>query len=288
MRPRAALAAAIAGVFVFAGQLSQALLSNGAPSSSFLETLQRAEKPGEVGALPSLQIPIAEYLHDHVAWLLLTFFIQGLGSFALAYALTFLAAATKARRAAFPKIALYLPVVGGVLAGVSAFGRGIGRALDVSHFLDGSRTVESAKDIGLGGLSLVSEVVYYPASLALAAGIVMVSLQAMRAGLLTKFLAIVGVIVGALQVIQIVPLPLVQAYWFLALAVLFWGRRPGGVPPAWRTGREEPWPTAQEVAAARAKQRGAAKPAPEPAPEPVPAGAATHPASAKRKRKRRH
>jgi len=29
MRPRAALAAAIAGVFVFAGQLSQALLSNG-------------------------------------------------------------------------------------------------------------------------------------------------------------------------------------------------------------------------------------------------------------------
>jgi hypothetical protein len=274
-------------VFVFAGQLAQALLSSGAPSSSFLESLQRAAQPGEIGAQKSLQIPIAEYLSDHAGWLLLTFAVQGLGLFALAYALTFLAFATKARRAAFPKVALYLPVIGGVLAGVSAFGRGVGRALDVSSFLDGARTVEDAQDIGLGGLSLVAEVVYYPAALALAAGIVMVSLQAMRAGLLTRFLGILGVIVGALQVIQVVPLPLVQSYWFLALAVLFWGHRPGGVPPAWSTGREEPWPSQQELAAARAEKRAARAPQAEPEPEPVPAGAAPQPAGAKRKRKRR-
>jgi hypothetical protein len=86
-------------------------------------------------------------------------------------------------------------------------------------------------------------------------------------------------------VIQLVPLPLVQAYWFLALALLFWGRRPGGEPPAWRTGREEPWPTQQEIAAARAKERAAR--APQPEPEPVPAGAGPSSPASKRKRKRR-
>lgn len=186
---------------------------------------------------------------------------------------------------------MYLPVVGGVLVGMAAIGRGVGRAIDVSSYLDGPRTVASAQDIGLGSLSLVSEVIYYPASLALAAGIVMVSMQAMRAGLLTKFLGILGVIVGALQVIRIGPLPLVQTFWFLALALIFLDR--GKIPPAWRTGREEPWPSQQEIAEARAKQRaerddkrgGAAAPALEP--EPVPAGAAPDPASSKRKRKRR-
>ena len=282
LRPRAALAVILAGVTLFLGQLGQAILSSSAPSSSFLEALQRTEQPGPVEQLKSLQIPIAEYLQDHAAILLLTFVVQGIGYFALAYGLTFLAAATKARREAFPKFALYLPVVGGVLAGVSSIGRGVGRAVDVSNFLDGPRTVADAQDIGLGGLSLVAEVIYYPASLALAAGIVIVSLQAMRAGLLTRFLGIMGVIVGALQVIQIIPLPLVQAYWFIALGVIFLGRRPGGQPPAWQTGREEPWPSQAEVAAARARRRGA------PAPQPEPALTGASPAASKRKRKRRH
>jgi hypothetical protein len=286
LRPRAALAVIAAGIALFGGQLGQALLSSSAPSSSFLEALQRTEQPGPVEQLKSLQIPIAEYLSDHAIILLLTFVAQGLGYFALAYGLTFLAAATRARREAFPKFALYLPVVGGVLAGVSSIGRGVGRAVDVSNFLDGPRTVADAQDIGLGGLSLVAEVIYYPASLALAAGIVIVSLQAMRAGLLTRFLGVMGVIVGALQVIQIIPLPLVQAYWFIAIGVIFLGRRPGGQPPAWQTGREEPWPSQRQVAAERAARRRGAQPEPEP--EPVAAAAGPSPAASKRKRKRRH
>lgn len=282
-RPRAAVAAATAGILIFLSQLGQGLLAAQAPDSSFLESLQRAAQPGELGTQPSLQVPIAEWLSDHTLALLATFAAQGLGAIALAYALTFLAVATRARREAFPKIALYLPVVGGVLAGVSAIGQGAGRAMDVSSFLDGSRTVDSAQDIGLGGLSLVAEVIYYPASLALAAGIVMVSLQASRAGLLTRFLGVLGAIVGALQVIKILPLPIVQAYWLIALAVVIAGRRPAGELPAWRSGREEPWPTAKEMAAQKAKERGETVPAP----EPVPAGGPSAQAAAKRKRKRR-
>jgi hypothetical protein len=70
--------------------------------------------------------------------------------------------------------------------------------------------------------------------------------------------------------------------------VLFAGRRPGGDPPAWRTGRAEPWQTAQQAAEARkAQQEADEPPAPDrpEEPEPVPAGA--HPAASRRKRKRR-
>jgi len=83
----------------------------------------------------------------------------------------------------------------------------------------------------------------------------------------------------------------VQTFWLGGLALLFAGRRPGGDPPAWRTGRAEPWPSAKQVAEQRragAEVPGAAAPAAPAAPaepEPVPAGA--HTATSKRKRKRR-
>jgi hypothetical protein len=119
---------------------------------------------------------------------------------------------------------------------------------------------------------------------------VLVSLNAMRAGLLTRFLGILGVIVGTLVIIQLGPFPVVQTFWLLALAVLFAGRRPGGDPPAWRTGREEPWPSQQEMAeqrraAAEARRGGTPEPVEEEETEPVTAGAQS--ASAKRRRKRR-
>ena len=35
---------------------------------------------------------------------------------------------------------------------------------------------------------------------------------------------------------------LVLPFWLVALGVLFLGRWPRGVPPAWSTGRAQPWP----------------------------------------------
>jgi hypothetical protein len=109
----------------------------------------------------------------------------------------------------------------------------------------------------------------------------------MRAGLLTRFKGILGVIVGGLTIVQIGPFPVVQTVWLIGLALLLLGRRPGGDPPAWRTGREEPWPSAQEVAEQRRAAKGGGA-APEPAAErEVAAVAAGASADSKRKRKRR-
>jgi len=109
--------------------------------------------------------------------------------------------------------------------------------------------------------------------------------------LLTRFVGYLGIIAGVLTIIPLVPIPIVEAYWLLALAYLFSGRWPSGVPPAWASGRAEPWPRSQRQRSAREPLlgRGRRQPAPEPAPEPVgaPAPGTTRSATPKRKRKRR-
>ena len=84
-------------------------------------------------------------------------------------------------------------------------------------------------------------------------GWVVICLNAMRIGLLTRFMGVLGVICGALIVLPILsPLPIVQTFWLGAMAVLLAKRWPNGVPPAWTTGEAAPWPSQAE---AREKRR---------------------------------
>jgi hypothetical protein len=107
-----------------------------------------------------------------------------------------------------------------------------------------------------------------------------------------------GMFAGALVLFQITQVPVVQTFWLLAVAYLVSGRWPTGVPPAWRSGRAEPWPSSAEMRAMRAAEmgdrpgRGRRRPAPVPAAEPdaatAPSNARTRAATPKRKRKRRN
>jgi hypothetical protein len=129
-------------------------------------------------------------------------------------------------------------------------------------------------------------------SVAVAFMYVMVPLRARRAGLLSPFMAILGVIAGVLLVLQLVPLvPIVlQGFWLGAVGALFLGNWPGGRGPAWETGEADPWPSPAErrgVVSPRedgdADRGGADANGAPPEPEVVP----ERPASRKRKRKRR-
>ena len=120
----------------------------------------------------------------------------------------------------------------------------------------------------------------------------MISLNAMRVGLLTRFMGVLGIITGALQILPFGgPLPVVQCFWLLLLALLFLGRWPNGQPPAWRTGNAEPWPSAAAVREQRRRaspRRAASEPErAEREPEPVAAGPSPSASARKRKRKRR-
>jgi hypothetical protein len=98
---------------------------------------------------------------------------------------------------------------------------------------------------------VVGSLFQYLGRLGLAVGFVMVSLNAMRVGLLTRFMGVLGILSGLLFLLQVTALPVVQAFWLVALGAMISGRW-RSVPPAWSSGRPEPWPTRQEQLEARA------------------------------------
>jgi F0F1-type ATP synthase membrane subunit c/vacuolar-type H+-ATPase subunit K len=212
--------------------------------------------------------------------------------FALAWTLLWLWDAARARDANIrPWFMGWIAVGGAVIQaiGVVVYAIAFGNAAHdfVSH---GAQTYPEANKLLTGGVLVAAQLANYLGLLLLAAGFVLVSLNAMRVGLLTRFLGYLGIIAAVLTIIPIVPIPIVEAYWLLALAYLLSGRWPSGVPPAWSSGRAERWPSSAELRAARgqvAPRAGRAKPAPEPAPVGAPAPSTTRSTTPKRKRKRR-
>jgi hypothetical protein len=273
-RPRAAIAAAVGAVGTLAADfLSNTALSD-APKASVSQSLQRAAQPGGVDGLPSLRTSFLQFYADHGSTLLLGSIARAIGFVGIAWALTFLAVAIRARRPEFPRAALYVGIIGGVLQAVSVLLGTIGSTIEVNRFLDGQRTVAAAADVGSGPTLVAASFIGLVGSLALALGFVLIALHAMRVGLLTRFMGILGIICGVLVIIPLGPLAIVQAFWLIALALVFVGRIPGGVPPAWETGEAIAW---------EGGRRGRD---PEPAAEPEPAADdATAPARRKRKRR---
>jgi hypothetical protein len=226
--------------------------------------------------------------------------VNGVASVLIAWALVFLYQCARARNPEGVKPFIkWVAIVGGGLAAVAGVAYAIVVAVKVHEFVTtGAQTYDQANHLtnstGLLGLQLVGQA----AALLLAVSFVLVSLNAMRVGLLSRFMGYLGIFAGVLVLFQIIQIPVVQGYWLAALAYLFSGRWPTGVPPAWRTGRAEPWPSSAEMRARRAAasgggglggRRGAA-PAPEPQPAGGPAQATngrTRANTSKRKRKRR-
>ena len=277
-RPRAAVAAVLGGVFALGADLVTSTVFRDAPSADFLRSLREATAPGPVGSQPSARTAFLQYYADHQGVLIGAAVVRAVAYVGIGWALTFLAAAVRARRENFPRAGLYIGLIGAVLQAVSVLMGTLDSALSASDFLDGPRTVDAAHAATSGSLLVTANIIGLPGLFALAAGFVLVSLNAMRCGLLTRFMGTVGMLVGVLAIIPIGPLPIVQAFWLLALGVIMTGRAPGGLPPAWSSGRAEPWPD-------RAPRRSEPRVVPA-GPDPEPPRVA-HPGAARRKRKRR-
>ena len=284
-RSSAAIAAAVAALFTFVGTVWRGLTLGDLPRHGLMETLGRAAEPGPIGRLESLRTSTFEYYDDRVIGVLGSSVVVAIGYLALGWALTYLAVATRARRPALPRVILYLPVIAGALQGISTILAAIATNVAIGSFLDGPRTVDAALDVTTGGLSVFASVLGLPGALGMALALVLVSMNAMRVGLLTRFMGVLGIITGALQILPVaVPLPVVQCFWLLMLSLLFLGRWPNGTPPAWRTGDAEPWPSSAQIREQRQRERRGDADA---SPEPEPVGAGPSPAARKRKRKRR-
>jgi hypothetical protein len=208
--------------------------------------------------------------------------VQSLSFLALSGALFYLYKATKARRPELPVFAGVLVILGPLLLATAGPLSDLSRLDIADEFVSsGAQTVKRAKDL-LDDRDVASAAVGSGGTLALALGLVLVSINAMRVGLLTRFMGIIGAIIGALYVLPILSGPLiVQLFWTVALGLLFVGRWPGGRGPAWTTGRPEPWPGGTTLGGGRREPEPADAAEPEPALEP------DTPPRRKRKRKKK-
>ena len=164
--------------------------------------------------------------------------IQAIGYLALAATLVFLVDSTKARAPQQFSWIKYLALVGGVLAAIAGVASAVVISIKANQFVTtGDQTYEQAHALTSSASLVAPQLAAQAASLLLAVSTVLIALQAMRVGLLPRFLGYLGMFSGVLIILPIVQLPIVQAYFLGALAYLFSGRWPSGVPPAWRTGK---------------------------------------------------
>jgi hypothetical protein len=137
----------------------------------------------------------------------------------------------------------------------------------------------------------VAQGLLFPAVLGMVVAMIYTPLQAMRAGLLTRFFGTLGMAFGA-SLILILPAALLGILlWSAYLALVFVGRVPGGRPPAWEAGEAIPWPKPGEERSSAPRPSGEAiegEAAEVPAAaKPSEGASAGQPGSPRRKRKRR-
>jgi hypothetical protein len=290
--PRAAIAAAVAAIATFAGGIVSSTALSDQPHVPLVNSLQNATRAG-ADTRASLRTPQLEYIHDKAGTLILGGIILAVGYFALLPALGFLFRATTARKPEFPRAALVLALIGPALLGVAAIVFQVALTSKAGDFVSSTdHTRNAVDDVTDAGLLRGVQVLQLPGTLCLAFALVLLSLNAMRTGLLTRFMGVLGIICGAALVL--LPQNPIIVFWLLAVAVLFARRWPQGMPPAWETGRAEPWPSAAEIAEQRAAAREHGPPARPPDAQTDESDdmsdsgpAVPHSASKKRKRKRR-
>ncbi|MBV9334840.1 MAG: hypothetical protein JO243_03025 [Solirubrobacterales bacterium] len=220
--------------------------------------------------------------------------VAALSLLALGWTLFWLWGAARARDANIrPSFMGWIAAAGAVIQAISVVLYAVFFGNAASDFVShGSQTWPEANALLNKSPLVAAQIGNYLGLLLLAVGFTLTSLNAMRVGLLTRFLGYLGIIAAVLTIIPLVPIPIVEAYWLLALAYLLSGRWPNAVPPAWSSGRPERWPSSAELRAARgqaAPRGGRGKPASEPAPAPAGTSApvTTRASTPKRKRKRR-
>ena len=220
-----------------------------------------------------------QWLGDHATAPIIGAVIYGIGTLLIFGAFVYLFKATRARNPRFSQLTLIAGAAGLVMFAVGRTVAEVSRYVGASGFAGGGN--QAASEALTGGAFFPAQIIWQLGAFAAGFAFVLLGLNAMRAGLLTRFMGVLAMIVGATFILPVDQQGVIRAFWLVALGFLLALKWPGGGPKAWKTGEAEPWPSAAEQRAQRAAAAEAAAPAPAPsAPGSSPGG------SGKRKRKR--
>ncbi len=174
--------------------------------------------------------------------------IGGIAFALLGIVLGYLYRTTKFRRPQLPSAAFALLVFGSIVAAVTLIAQRIdvvNAAQDFAATGGNPRAPVTGELRGRVPLQIILGL-NLGAYLALGLSTVLISIAAMRAGLLSRFLGILGVVAALSLLLPLLPLRVLFMFWLGALAALFADRWPGGRGPAWASGEALPWPSVAE------------------------------------------
>jgi hypothetical protein len=259
---------------------------NGAPTVGLLQGLAPALS-GHAHPAVSARTAEVKFISHHAFPLIAGGVLAAIAFGLLTLILLLLLDATRFRRPETFAAARPLVLGGGIAVALVSVARQLASALEAHSFAVGHDfSIHAAeRALSTGTANMLADYVGLIATLALMVGMIATLVNALRTGLLVRWMAIVGMFAAVLIFIPIggSELEIVQSFWMAMMGVLFIGKWPNGEPPAWAAGEARPWPSGAQsrVRGAGATAGAAAATA---VPEPVlPAGGG----GSSRKRRRR-
>lgn len=289
-RARLGVPAFAGGMLYFLSAIIVTATLNSAPTVGLLQGLAPALS-GDASPAVSPRTTEVKYISHHAFALIAGSTLKAIAFGALALVLLLLLDATRFRRPETWSAARPFILCGGIALAIVNIAHQVVGSIEAHSFAVGHDFTSHAVDQALtkGAVNVGGQYLDLLAALALTAGMIAVSVNAIRVGLLTRWMGVIGIFSGVLIFLPIggATLEIVPAFWMLAMGILYLGRWPGGDPPAWQAGEARPWPSQAEVRAA--KQAGGGQPALSPAGAdvaPDPAQPVSNGSSRKRRRKR--
>lgn len=275
-RPRAAGAALGAGLLGLLATLIFILATRGGPEGGevdLVDALDAAARGEDVA--PGITVRQVDFLGERATALIASTVLTSLATVAGALAMVYLWRATKARAPELNRIGLVAVVAGALLYAVGYGVHFVTVWSQAAGFADEQRrTAEAAREVFADPTVNAGSLMEIVGLFGLAVGFTLIALNAMRVGLLTRFMGILGILVGVLFVFPVDRPGIVRWFWLLSLGMLIAGRWPNGTPPAWQSGRAEPWPSQQALAerrqAAKAARQGEQEGSEPATPDPTP------------------
>jgi hypothetical protein len=188
---------------------------------------------------------LLRFFDRHITDLVGSSTVRGLALLLLLPVTVHLYRATKARRPEEPQVVLVMGLYGPIASGIGTIVVGIALAAAASSFTDKQFQTIKAADDAFRTVQLLG-LLSFSGSLALAFWFVKGCLDAMRVGLLSRIMGVVGIVMGPGLVIFSGAFQFLLPVWLVAVAGLFAGLTVGGKPPAWDAGEAVAPPSARE------------------------------------------